>query len=110
MWPNNDLVIDLFGFTEVSRNIAKPDDGSVVDDNGFLIICDGVVRLHEGGFREGVIGQGFAFDASGKRKWGVYRYVSIDDTVSDMYWYCDTFLQALGALIDTKGKLPKTLA
>jgi hypothetical protein len=107
-WPNNDLVIDLFGFTQVSTHIVK-EDGYIVDPTGFLTICDGMVRLREGGFREGVIGQGFAFDATGERKWGIYRYVMIDGIEAAMDWYCETFLQALSALIETKGRLPETL-
>lgn len=110
MWPNNELIIDLFGFTEVSRNIANPDNVCVVDENGFLIVYDGMVRLVDGGFREGVIGQGFAFDATGERKWGIYRYVFVSGVEVARYWYCETFLQALAALIETRGKLPAILS
>lgn len=108
MWPNDDLVIDLFGFTEVSRNIANPDEGEVVDTDGFLVFCDGLVRLQDDLGFSTVLGQAFAFDATGKRKWGVYRYIIDDSGKTDKYWYCETFLRMLEALIGTKGKLPST--
>lgn len=108
MWPNLDFVVDLFGFANVSTHIVK-EDGYVVDPTGFLKFCDGLVRIHKGVGHEGVLGQGFAFDATGKRRWGVYRSIT-DEVESDKYWYCETFLQALAALIETKGNLPTTLS
>lgn len=108
--PSEDLVIGLLGFDmDVTANIANPDEGHPVDENGYLMFCDGIVRIHEGVGRTGVIGQTFAFDATDKRKAGVYRSTSDRNGITDYYWYCGSFLEWLTILLATKGNFPEKL-
>jgi hypothetical protein len=41
----------------------------------------------------------FGFDASGKRRWGVYRIVDPAD------WFCETFSEWLARVIDSRGHI-----
>lgn len=106
-WPDNSLVIDIFGFLEeVSTHLQDEFLDQVVDEDGFFMFCSTVVR---GGKYEGFddnIGIEYAFDATGKRPRGVYRFVSGKDYESEAYqWYCGTFSEWLSELIDQKGRL-----
>ncbi len=101
-WPKGELVIAIFGFLEeISFHLIK-DGGEVIDDDGFYALCTSVVRVGEGQDMENEsIGLGYRFDATGARRWGVYR--SIEG--GECEWYCDSFLEWLEKLIDKKGLL-----
>ncbi|AFZ27880.1 hypothetical protein Cylst_5903 [Cylindrospermum stagnale PCC 7417] len=101
-WPKGELVIAIFGFLEeISFHLIK-DGGEVIDDDGFYAFCTSVVRVGEGQDMENEsIGLGYTFDATGTRRWGVYR--SIEG--GECEWYCDSFLEWLEKLIDKNGLL-----
>ena len=101
-WPQGELVIAIFGFLEeISFHLIK-DGGEVIDDDGFYAFCTSVVRVGEGQDIENEsIGLGYTFDATGTRRWGVYRSIG----GGECEWYCDSFLEWLEKLIDKKGLL-----
>lgn len=94
------IFIDVFGFLEdVSLHLLKG-EGSVVDDEGYFGFCSAVVRIgHSGDLNKDDVGLGFAFDATGKRRKGVYRSIG-----EEKYeWYCEKFQNWLENLVATKG-------
>ncbi len=107
-WSNDALAIDIFGFTSVSSHLVLA-DGPLVDGHGFLKFCDSIVRVQASstGLKD-VLGQGFAFDVTGERKWGIYRSITNDQGESPPIWYCSNFLTWLQMMIETRGKLSET--
>ena len=105
MQPNNDLVVNIYGFNDVSTHLVEG-EGPVVDNDGFLLFAECIVRIAPGDFTEGIMDQSFAFDATRSRKWGIYRSSAIGENETDMAWYCDTFDEWLWALLEYKGRLP----
>lgn len=101
-WPNGELVIDIFGFSEdVSLHLTQ-DEGSVIDDEGFYAFCSSVVRVDKDQeSKHEYLGLGYAFDSTGTRKWGVYRCIEDEPC----QWYCASFREWLKELIDKKGRL-----
>ena len=98
---NEEFVIDLFGFTDVSTNFYEQDEHSIVDEDGFLTFCGGYASLDSNNPIDFMIPQGFLFDATGERKWGIYR-----GSNEGHYWYCETFVEWLNDLIHHGGKIP----
>jgi hypothetical protein len=101
--PEEKLVINIFGFLEdISLHLLE-DESSIIDDQGFYAFCSSVVRVEEGEhpYYVGSVGLGYTFDATGTRRWGVYR--SIEGEPCE--WYCNSFLDWLEKLIARKGKL-----
>jgi hypothetical protein len=102
---SDNLVIDIFGFTDVSSHILEL-EGPVVDTDGYLTICDGEFRAKSLTEKDVTEQLGCGFDATGTRKWGLYRNRGYRSGELGIYWYCETFLEWLEALVDAKGKLP----
>ena len=107
--PANDLTIDFFGFAGISTHIVN-EDGPIVDEQGFLVYCDGTVWIDSADPGEKAIGQSFAFDATGNRRWGIYRRFTRRGEEINFYWYCKTFEQLLEHLIKTKGQVSEVLS
>jgi len=106
IWPDDQLLIDIFGFSEVSSPI-EVEEYPVVDNEGYLTFCSVAYRVKPGGGVENIQTLGFAFDATSERKPGVYRQLVGREpgspTVTD--WYCETFLELFRDLIDKRGRL-----
>jgi hypothetical protein len=97
----DDLVIDIFGLSEVSTNLLYGED-DIIDKDGFLGICSIAIGIDRGpGLDKELIGGGFSFDATQSRRPGIYRHL-INAPVG---WYCETFLELLDALIEKRGRL-----
>jgi hypothetical protein len=97
----DDLVIDIFGLSNVSTNLLYG-EGDIIDEDGFLTICDIAIGIDRGpGLDKEIIGIGFSFDATQSRQPGIYRYL-INAPVD---WYCKTFLELLDAIIEKRGRL-----
>ena len=107
----NDLVIDIFGFTAVSRNISEEDrltytsDESILEESGFIAFSEVFFGINE----DSIPAQSFFFDITGDRDQGVYREVWQNGVKSEITWYCESFLQWFEAIIRTQGKLPPKL-
>lgn len=99
--PDEEFVVDLFGFTEVSTNFNDQDEHPIVDENGFLTFCGGYALLNRHNEADVLIPQGFLFDATNERKWGIYRGAD-----SGHYWYCESFTEWLSILVHHRGKMP----
>jgi hypothetical protein len=106
LWPHNDLVVDIFGFTEVSSHLLET-DGPIVDEHGYFWFCSEVIRLHPGfETRTTTAGLQFAFDTTQQRRWGIYRGIDNEDSSrTEFAWYCESFLEWLNLLIENKGRL-----
>jgi hypothetical protein len=93
------VFIDVFGFLEdVSLHLTR-DESSIVDD-GYFGFCTAVVRIEcTGNLSKDDVGLGFAFDATGQKRWGVY--CSIND--ENYEWYCSNFQEWMEKLVATKG-------
>lgn len=115
--PKVDISLHIFGFTNVSLQIHKVDENFLLQgekpiiEKGFLGFCDADLFKEDppvGGIKTlaNTIGTGFAFDATGQRKWGIYRAKNIlEFEAIEMYWYCNTFLEWLDCLLRDKGNL-----
>jgi hypothetical protein len=106
IWPDDQLMIDIFGFSEVSSPIIT-DEYPVIDDKGYLTFCSVLFRVKPGGGVENIQTLGFAFDATSQRKSGVYRQLVGREPGSPTKtdWYCATFLELFSELIDKRGRL-----
>jgi hypothetical protein len=106
LWPDDQLMIDVFGFSDVSSPI-EAEEYPVVDNEGYLTFCSVLYRVKPGGGVENIQTLGFAFDATSQRKPGVYRQLvgrqPGSPTVTE--WYCETFLELFHELIDKRGRL-----
>lgn len=90
------LGIDIFGFDSQSSHIIYL-EGAIVDEKGFLTICDGYISIRENeAIQEKPLS--FAFDASGNRRWGIYY-------PPEERWYCESFTEWFELLVTTKGRL-----
>jgi hypothetical protein len=90
------LGIDIFGFDNQSSHIINL-EGAIVDEQGFLTICDGYIHILENKSTN-VKPLSFAFDASGKRRWGIYY-------PTEERWYCESFMAWFELLVTRKGRL-----
>lgn len=106
------IVIDIFGFIrDLSTHLTQDTDlGPIVDDEGYFDFAGGMVAIKEptGSPRVAIL-LGAAFDATGDRKWGIYRSKSETPDHTGIYWYCETFLEWLNLVIETEGELPDVL-
>jgi hypothetical protein len=105
-WPDDELVVDIFGFTEVSTEFTEGED-PIIDKEGYLTFCLEFFRVQPGSEIESIQILTFAFDATLQRRPGIYRQVvgkRPGDPVTTA-WYCDTFLEFLRDLIDKQGRL-----
>ena len=98
---DDELVIDLFGFNDgIALHIVK-DEGQIVGKDGFLCFCS-TETWDEKVDPDFIIETEFLFDATQKRKPGIYLRSSVRPEAE---WFCETFLEWLELLIDKKGKL-----
>lgn len=99
--PGENLSIDLFGLSDVSTHLIEG-EGELIDDDGFLAICDICVPINEKTGASGdSIGFGFSFDTTLSRRWGIYRH--LPNKPPELY--CGTFIELLTKLIAKKGRL-----
>jgi hypothetical protein len=93
--------VNILGFSDVSLDIEEL-EGPVVDD-GFLIFAMCGYRRHVKQYFY-FYEHDFAFDVSGIRRPGVYRYVSEPGQESSSFsWYIGDFCSWLEDLIDRRG-------
>ena len=106
LWPGDELVIDIFGFSEVSSPVIS-EEYPVIDNEGYLTFCSVLYRVKPGGGVENIQTLGFAFDATSQRRPGVYRQLVGRESGSPTKteWYCETFLELFHELIDKQGRL-----
>ena len=100
-WRDQDaLSLGLFGFdSELSTHLVKGPGDTV--EHGYLTFCDMVIPPRADPFGKDAIGLGFGFDATGERRWGVYRLLG--EGRAD--YYCETFLQWLRLFVEREGRL-----
>lgn len=86
------LLLSLFGFShDIGMHLVEG-PGEPVED-GYLIFGDmSVPRAPD--YPYDTIAVGFGFEATGKQRWGIYRF--IDGGAGS--WYCETFLEWLSDL------------
>jgi hypothetical protein len=100
------ISLGIYGFSdEFGPYLLEP---PVIDDEGFFTFADLLVTIETEEGDEEEVGMAFSFDATGMRRWGVYRRF-IDE--SD-YWYAHTFVELLenirernGGLLEKKNEL-----
>jgi hypothetical protein len=101
-WRAQDcLSLSIYGFDpDVSLHLAEG-EGDIITREGFLTFADAAVPIEEGRFSsEDPQGAAFGFDATERRRWGVYRCSS-----NQPYeWYCETFEEWLGLLVSLRGR------
>lgn len=103
-FPEGELVIDIFGFLEeIGFHLIKDRFGeSDIDEQGYFMFCTTVVQVaKDSDPNNEELGLDYAFDATGKRTWGIYRVINY----GEYEWYCSSFLEWLEKLIDKKGLL-----
>lgn len=99
--PDEEFALDLPGFGAGVSNFIPEEEYPVVNDEGFLVFCDGYASTKAEDGTKSMIAQSFSFDATGKRRWGVYRH-----SETRVYWYCESFLDWLRIVVENKGKTP----
>ena len=109
VWPEDELVIDIYGFSGVSTLIVG-EDGPIIDEDGYLTFSSVLFRIREGPGLENIQTLGFAFDATQQRKPGIYRQVVGREEGSPIVtdWYGETFLEWFKDVMDKKGRLIET--
>ena len=102
-YPDEDISIHLFGFIDdVFHLLHGP--GETVDQDGFMAF--GYTELTLSNSDQDVVTLGFSFDATGSRRWGIYR--SVRQPGGDTQgpdWYCLSFIEWLRLAIAAKGRL-----
>ena len=91
-----ELIVDIYGFISGGTHIVK-EDGIRLDERGYFAFC--TTYLDD-------LGEvGFAFDATGERTSGIYRWIVDEHLQGDYSWYCPNFLEWLERLIKYEGRL-----
>jgi hypothetical protein len=114
--PSVGLSLDIFGFTNASSTIEKVGNEyllwreSNIVEGGFLVFCDtSLIKEHSSEempqYPDYLTGAGFAFDITGHHESGIYRTKNAVQPF-EWYWYCDTFLTWLKAVVEYSGNLP----
>jgi hypothetical protein len=84
------------------------DQNPCVTPEGFYPFANTGGRVDAGPFRGSVL-IAFSFDATERRKWGIYREIwPRNGTKVEYHWYCETFLEWLENSIRLKGMLIET--
>jgi hypothetical protein len=91
------LSLGLYGFSEDVTMPILDGPGDPIDA-GCLVFGDVEVPLV--GSADETVALGFGFDATGKRKWGVYR---IEDSAASRY--CESFTEWLRRFVELDGRL-----
>jgi hypothetical protein len=102
-YPDADITIHIFGFIEdVYHLLTGP--GPIVEQDGFFDFA--YTEFHLGTPKEGITTVGASFDATGKRRWGVYRSVRHPGGAMIAHaWYCETFAEWLCRAVQHRGRL-----
>lgn len=97
-------IVDVLGFSDVSTGMLEM-DGSVVDEDGFLLYAQCVYHTIVEGRLVNMYEYDFAFDISGERTPGVYRCSSTLRSQGEPYvWYSDGFCSWLAELARNGGR------
>jgi hypothetical protein len=94
------LTIDIWGLADGFSNLLD-EDGPVIDEDGYCLFA--YILFNNQSTIDTEVD--FKFDATGKRKWGIYRSVDDENGKSIADWYCESFLDWLEQLILKNGKL-----
>ena len=83
------ISLGIYGFSDqFGPYLLEP---PVIDDEGFLTFADLLVTIESEQGDEEEVEMAFSFDATGMRRWGVYRrFIDEPD-----YWYAHTFMELL---------------
>jgi hypothetical protein len=103
-----DMFVDILGFGDASSNMLDF-EGSVVDDDGFLMFAQCIYYVLRNGDLSGTYEHAFAFAVLGGRPSGVYRKVTDADFPEGGPWefYCEDFCQWLERLVDVGGRFER---
>jgi hypothetical protein len=98
------FLLSLFGFShDIGMHLVEG-PGELIE-NGHMIFGDMTVpRTQE--YPYDSVAVGFGFDATGKQRWGVYRFIAGGPGT----WYCETFLQCLRSIADKATRPTELLA
>jgi hypothetical protein len=106
-WPDEQLTIEIYGFSsDITLLIAQPEE-TLVDAQGFFRFSEILVK--PGPHGEKAIDGLYAFDVSQNRSAGIYQKTTVWTTDSDTInyvWYCRTFLEWLSRVVEAEGRLP----
>jgi len=98
-------LIEILGFFDPSIDIVEI-EGSVIDRDGYLIFARCVYHIEDEKGLHDTQEHDFAFDASGKRKPGVYRHYSHFGSTDEGYeWMYTDFAAWLADLVTQDGRL-----
>jgi hypothetical protein len=99
------LIIDIFGFSEVSTDIVEM-EGPVVNKDGYLIYAQCIYYIMSGNELRGTQEHDFAFDMTGARRPGIYRlYGSSEHLHNQFEWQHESFASWLAYLMDHDARL-----
>jgi hypothetical protein len=100
-WRDQDaLSLGLFGFdADLSIHLTKGPGKPV--EYGCLTFCDMVIPPRSDPFAAKALGLGFGFEATGARRWGLYRIWP----GGRVEWFCDSFIAWLRRFVAHEGRL-----
>jgi len=106
-WPNEQLTIEVYGFSpDITLEIARPEE-PLEDHNGFFRFAE--ILITPGPDGEQSIASTYAMDVTGTRAAGIYHKLSVwseDSRMMDYGWHCDNFLVWLSRVVRAGGRLP----
>jgi hypothetical protein len=104
-WPNQELMIDIYGFTpEITIYLPDPDE-PLTFNGSFFRFAESFVKT--GPDKRDFVGLSFGFDSTGVQKPGVYRHVYLpgdDWKTLPFVWYKASFLEWLEDLVNKAGR------
>lgn|SRR5574341_1603885 len=102
-WPNQELVIQIYGFSEeMTEHLLYPDE-PLLEQGRFLRFAE--VMIEE---EEDVVGLSFAWEVTGQHSPGVYRQLrqgGADWKTTPYTLYASTFLNWLEEIVTKNGRL-----
>jgi hypothetical protein len=94
------ISVDLFGISRTVSTSLIDGEGDAISDDGILTFCSMALIPKELDVNfKNIKAVGFGFEATGKRKFGIYRKVD-----SESYeYYCETFTSWLNLFVKKGG-------
>jgi len=106
-WPNEQLTIEVYGFSpDITLEIARPEE-PLEDHNGFFRFAE--ILMIPVPDDEQAIASTYAMDVTGTRTAGIYQKFSVwseDSRMMDYEWCCENFLVWLSRVVNAGGRLP----
>lgn len=105
--PHEQLTLEIYGFSpDITLDISQADE-PLIDEKGFFRFAEILVK--PGPHDEKAIGGLYAFDCTGQRRRGIYQKIylwSSNSETMNFEWYCETFINWLADVVESKGLLP----